>query len=266
MKRFLKKRGIFILVFMILSIVFIINSALASVVLKIIATNPSQNNARRVPIKVYLPKEAKPEDIIDKGDLQVGYDSQQGSYYVYGNYELEPLQVVERDIELRDVWIIEEAELTSLGAEAEKIKDLLEGSEFSQRADFLTNSIISKMNEIEDRQANSSINPEEHISEYRYNLELLKSAKTDLEVARSMLGNVRRFPKEAIWKLIIYVVAFLGVLSTSFYFVWHKQVNNLTGKRESSSNEKSEFSQEDESEEEAPTSSEDDIEKMLGGE
>jgi hypothetical protein len=265
MKRFLKRRGIFILAFMMLSVTFVFNNAMASVVLKIIATNPSENNARRVPIKVYLPKEAKPEDVIDKRDLQVGYDSQQGSYYVYGSYELEPLQVVERDIELRDVWIIEEAELTSIAAEAEKIKELLKDSEFTQRSDFLTNSIISKINEIENRQAGSSTNPEEHISEYRYNLELLKSAKTDLAVARSMLGKERRFPKEAIWKLIIYVVAFLGILSTSFYFVWHKQVNALTGKKEFSGSQKNEFKQNEDTEEET-SSAEEDIEKMLGGE
>ena len=59
----------------------------ANIVLKIIAVNPSKEQSQRVPVKVYLPKETKPEDVIDKSDLDVAYDTQQGSYYVSGEYD-----------------------------------------------------------------------------------------------------------------------------------------------------------------------------------
>jgi hypothetical protein len=240
--------------------------AAASVILKILATNPSQSHTRQIPVKVYLPKEAKPEDIIDKADLQVGYDAQQGSYYVYGTYEAAPLEVIERDIELKDVWMVEKNELVSIRDEAEKIKELLANTEFAERGSFLADSIISKIDEIEERQENTSTNPEEHISAYRYNLQLLEEAKADLAVTRSMLSKERRFSRELIWKLIIYIVVFLGILSGSFYFIWHKQVNVLVSQKEAKGNADKELGKQEEEDQESQASDEDDIEKMLGGE
>jgi hypothetical protein len=230
------------------------------------ATNPSETNTRKVPVKVYLPKEAKPEDVIDKGDLQVGYDAQQGSYYVYGTYEVAPLDTVEREIELRDVWVIKESELASIKSEAQKIKELLEATEFEDRVNFLTDNIISKIEEIENRQGALKPNPEEHISAYRNNLKLLDAAKSDLAVARTMLDKGAGLPKNVIWKLIIYILVFLGILGGSFYVIWHRQVNMLIGKKESKANPEVSSGQEKQDEEEAPQSDSDDLEKMLGGE
>jgi hypothetical protein len=265
MKRSLKT--IICILAMFCLVIILINEAAASVVLKIMATNPSETNTRRVPVKVYLPKEAKPEDVIDKGDLQVGYDAQQGSYYAYGTYEVAPLDTVEREIELRDVWVIEESELASLKSEAQKIKDLLKGTEFEDRVNFLTDNIISKIEEIEQRQEALTPNPEEHISSYRNNLKLLDAAKSDLAVARTMLDKGAGLPKNVIWKLIIYILVFLGILGGSFYVIWHRQVNMLIGKKETKANSDLSSGQEKEKEEEEePKSTPDDLEKMLGGE
>ena len=52
--------------------------------------------------------EVKPKDIIYKGDLEIAYDTQQGSYYVFGEYEIKPLETLEKEIEIKDIWLIEE--------------------------------------------------------------------------------------------------------------------------------------------------------------
>jgi hypothetical protein len=265
MKKLPLKKGIFGLVILLI-LGSIAEQAAASVILKILATNPSQNHTRQIPVKVYLPKEAKPEDIIDKADLQVGYDAQQGSYYVFGTYEAAPLEVIEKDIELKDVWMVDKTELVSIRDEAQKIKELLANTEFAERGAFLADSIIGKIDEIEQRQGDTATNPEEHISAYRYNLQLLEEAKADLAVTRSMLSKERRFSRELIWKLILYIVIFLGVLSGSFYFIWHKQVNVLVSQKEAKSRAEEELGKKEEESEETPASDEDDIEKMLGGE
>jgi len=252
--------------FMIFFIIAFWQSASASIILKLMATNPSESRTRNVPVKVYLPKEVKPEDIIDKGDLKVAYDSQQGSYYVYNTYEIEPLGVVEREIELRDIWVIEESELLSIKLEAKKIQEILKNSEFADRVDFLIDSVMEKIEEIESRQRSAHPNPEEHISSYRNNLKLLEAAKSDLAVARSMLGKEKRFSKEAVWKLIIFIVVFLGVLSSSFYFIWRKQVNLLVGKKEAQARPSEELPKQEEEQKKNPAAHEQDIEKMLGGE
>ena len=249
----------------VLCLLLLAESAAASVVIRIMATNPSETTARQVPVKVYLPVEAKPEDVIDAADLQVGYDAQQGSYYVYGTYEVEPLGTVEREIEIRDIWVIEQAELASIREEAQKIRDILKNTEFKERVNYLTDSVISKISDIEERQSRSDTNPEDHISNYRYNQQLLKNAKSDLAVARSMLGKEKKFSAGQIWRLILYIIIFLGILGLSFYYVWHRQVNRITGKEEPPEEEgAAQAPSAEEAAEQAGPSEEEDIEKMLG--
>lgn len=196
----------------------------ASIVLKLLVVNPSDEQVQVMPIKVYLPKEIKPDDVIDKGDLQIGYDTQQGSYYIYGEYRLEPSEVLEREIELRDIWIVPIKELQSLRAESEKVNNLLKNTEFADRISFLYNTIITKLDSIQERQKTTKSNPENHISQYRSHMKLIESVKVDLAVARSMLSKTKPFSSAAIWKVMIFVLVFLGILGVSFYFLWFRQV------------------------------------------
>ena len=214
----------FLLLLFFTSFIFTSYVQAESVVLRVIAVNPSEKYPQKVPVRIFLPKEAKPEDIIDKEDLSVGYDTQQGSYYVYGEYELKPKETLEKNIELRDIWVISVAEIESLRLEAEKSRNLLKNTEFADRINFLYNSIVTKIDEIIERQKVKKPNPEDHISEYRYNLQLIESIKADLSVVRSMLNKAKPLSVKTIWKLMIFILIFLGVLGLSFYFLWHKQV------------------------------------------
>jgi hypothetical protein len=63
----------------------------ASIKLRVVAVNPSKEKPQTVPIKIYLPKEVIPDDIIEMGVLKVGYDSNRGVYYAYSDgVELKP--------------------------------------------------------------------------------------------------------------------------------------------------------------------------------
>src|SRR3989339_835274 len=100
------------LVFWILILAVFSAQASASVTLRVVAVNPSEDSNQTVPIKVYLPVEIKPEDVIYREDLDIAYDTQQGSYYVFGDYELKPKEVLEKEIELKDLWVIEEPQIS----------------------------------------------------------------------------------------------------------------------------------------------------------
>jgi len=206
-------------------------SAEANVVLKVIAVNPSKGQVQKVPVKTYLPKEVKPEDIVDKGDLDIAYDTQQGSYYVYNEYELKPGESVEKDIEIRDIWVIPSAEIESLYAEVKKIEDLLKNTEFAERSSFLKSNIEAKLKQITDNQNNRPPNPERLISDYRDNLKALESIKADITLGRSFLGQAKQggISGKVIWRMIIIIVIFLGLLGGSFYFIWQKQLKVITG-------------------------------------
>ena len=50
-------------------------SADDSLTLKVMAINPSKDEAQPAEIRAYLPREVQPEDILEKGDLELAYDS-----------------------------------------------------------------------------------------------------------------------------------------------------------------------------------------------
>jgi hypothetical protein len=202
-----------------------LRQAQANITLRVVAVNPSEQTTQTAPIKVYLPVEVKPEHIIYKEDLEVAYDTQQGSYYVFGEYELKPSEVLEKEIEIKDVWVIDQVELMNLRKEA---KDVLAGfkrTEYADRADIMQQVIDKKLKEIEDKQRASSNNPSQHISDYRYSVALLESAKSDLLAAKTLLSEIKPKGLTAVtWKIIIFIIIFLGALGLGFYIIWQRQV------------------------------------------
>ncbi len=188
-----------------------------------IAVNPA-NIEQSVPVKVYLPMEVKPEDVIYKEDLQIAYDTQQGSYYVYGEYILQPKEVLEKEIEIKDIWVIDELEVVSLRQEAGKIVEEFKKTNYYDRAQLLQQSIEKKLQGISTTQRSSPVSPGDHISNYRNSLSLLNSAKADLLAAKTLLSEVG--PKglaKFTWKIIIFIIGFLGVLGAGFFFIWQRQ-------------------------------------------
>jgi predicted HicB family RNase H-like nuclease len=229
-----------LLFFLFVSCLILASQAQANIVLKLIAANPSKTQEQKVPIKAYLPKETKPENILSKDDLEVAYDTQQGSYYVYGEYDLKPGELLEKNVELMDIWTIPSSEIESLRLEVVKLGELLKNSEYADRVKFLKDSIDSKLNQIVDNQTNAPANPERHISDYRENLRILESAKADLVLVRTLGSQAKSLPAIMIWRTILAILIFLGVLALSFYFIWHKQLKSITetfpaGKEDTSS-------------------------------
>ncbi|MCX5665562.1 MAG: hypothetical protein NT036_00705 [Candidatus Omnitrophica bacterium] len=210
-------------IFMIAFSVFVSNSY-SGIVLKVLAVNPSKTEKQSVSVKAYLPKEVKPEDVVDKGDLEIAYDNQQGSYYVYGEYNLDPGQSVDRDVEMHDIWQVPAQEMESIRAEADKTSKLLENTDYRERMSFLKQSIDAKLKEIEDRQNIPAANPERHISNYRDNVKLLESVKSDLVVLRSLLAQAKGLPATAVWRLILIIISFLGVIGAGSYIIWQRQM------------------------------------------
>ena len=213
-----------ILLYLFLVIFFLPGYAQASITLKITVVNPSSIK-QTVPVKVYLPVEVKPEDIIFKEDLEIAYDTQLGSHYVFGEYQLEPKGVLEKEIEINDVWIISDIDLESLRQEAKKIKAGAEKTDVAQSIDLIYNAIDKRINEINQMQKVAPTSPPQHISDYRYCAGLLEAVKSDLVKARTLLSQVPARPglTATVWKIIIFVIIFLGVLGLASYIIWKRQ-------------------------------------------
>lgn len=251
-----------------LSYFLTLSSAQANIVLKLIAVNPSKVQEQKVSLKAYLPKEAKPENILSKDDLNVAYDTQQGSYFVYGEYDLKPGELLEKSVELMDIWTIPSSQIESLRLEVVKLEELLKNSEYADRVKFLKDSIDAKLNQIVDNQSNSPANPERHISDYRDNLRILESAKADLVLVRTLVSEAKSFPMIMIWRTILAILIFLSVLALSFYFIWHKQLKSITetfpaGKEEAASSAKASGPTQHEAQTEEKKAPAEDIEKIM---
>ncbi|MFH0762323.1 MAG: hypothetical protein V1925_00330 [Candidatus Omnitrophota bacterium] len=197
----------------------------ASITLRVVAVNPSEEQIQTVPIKVYLPIEVKPESIIYKEDLDVAYDAQLGSYYVFGEYELKPLEVLEKEIEIKDVWTIDVMDILYLRKEAKDVFSGFERTGYAEKATALYQGIEKKLNEIDDLQRVAANNPSQHISDYRYCVSQLNSAKNDLLAAKTLLAEIQpRGLAKLTWKIIIFIISFLGILGLAFYIIWQRQV------------------------------------------
>jgi len=198
-------------------------TAEAGMTMRLMAVNPADSE-QTVTLKVYLPLEVKPEDVIYKGDLEVIYDAQQGSYYVYGEYPLKPKEVLEKEIELKDVWVIDTTQMGLIRQEAKDILEAFKKTAYLDRATLLYNGIDKKLKEVESMQDLATASPGYKISNYRNSTSLINSAKADLLAAKTLLSEVS--PKgmaKFTWKIILFIIIFLGILGAGFFYIWQRQ-------------------------------------------
>jgi len=229
MERKMPKRHIaMILFFFLFSISSLLSAAEANITVRATVVNPSQTERRIVPFKSYLPKEIKPENILEMGDLNIAYDTKESAYYLYKDYDLAPRESVLVEIELEDVWKIPQDELTSIRSEADKVVKLLQDTDYADRANYLRGSIMTKLDEIEHRQEVVNPNPGGYISDYRDNLKLLDEVKSDLQAAKTLMTEAKQIYPTLTWKLIVAVVAFLGLLGVVFFIIWSKQIKTIS--------------------------------------
>jgi len=166
--------------------------AAASVVLKMQVANPSETESQSVPVKVYLPKEVSPKDILDHGNLKLDYDPETGMYYVHDTVELAPGQSVTKKVEMEDVWVFTEEQLESFVKESKDMAREMEGGPYAAEATALVVGIEEKVAGILKRQEETAANPREHIQAYRQGITLISTIEQDvaaLETLKLVLGG-----------------------------------------------------------------------------
>ena len=160
----------------------------ASVVLKIRVENPSKTEAQKVPVKVYLPKEVNPKtDIIDLGGFKLNYDTSTGTYYVYGEVPLGPGESVEKVVEIKDVWVQSEEDLSAMLEEAKEAARQLEGTPYEAEGEDLVNEVKEKIKQILKQQEENANNPGDRIRSFRQGVQSLASVEQNM----SQLGQLK---------------------------------------------------------------------------
>jgi len=208
------------------------SQAQAAIVLKTVVVNPSQTKTQTVLLKAYLPKEVKPEDIVELGDLKIDYDIERNLYYVYKEFELKPGESASRSIEIKDVWIISRAELEILTGRARELVEALKETAYFDTAVTLQKDLEEKSSEVLNKQERAiTALPQTHIAVYRDNAEMLDSMKAVLARLEKMFieskiatgAAIEKVSVKATWWVILGVIIVLGLISLAFFIIWHRQ-------------------------------------------
>ena len=163
---------------------------LGTVKFKIEVYNPYSENSS-VSLKYYLPAELKPEYIVDKGDLEVGYDYQKNIHYIYkDDILLAPGEKKEFIVQVKDVWEISLKQIDVLSAHATKLVDILQHSEYIALAKPLADKIMFFFDNIKSAQNNTDVSVEIHIGNYREDLK-------EFDEARKNIARLERLVRQA---------------------------------------------------------------------
>lgn len=168
----------------------------ASIKLKMAVENPSETEVKTVPVKSYLPKGIKPEDITDRGNFEIGYDFGKSSYYVYQEVTLEPRETITLEITMKDIWIIPTEEIYTLKNHISKVISTLQKTKYYNQARSLSENITKRLDKILERQRAENINVEQRFSDYEADTTLLKEARRDLEVLEDLAIEAGTFEGE----------------------------------------------------------------------
>ena len=209
--------------------------------LRVVAVNPSVEKAKSVPVRIDLPQEIRPSDILDRGELEVEFDMDRSMYYVFKeDVTLAPKETRVFEVMVRDVWFIPEADLNGLKAHTALLLKRLEKSQYYDSAKPLAESVLERLGTIDTFQADETISRKQRIGGYRQNLQTLQIVKEDLARMEKLLSftggpPVPRMLEESplksdapstttTWLVIFLIVMFMGLLAGQFFFTWQRRV------------------------------------------
>jgi hypothetical protein len=211
-------------------------------------TNPTDEK-KTIFVHEYLPPEiTKEEYIIDRGDLELKYDTKTSRYYVEskGEIELPPklpgelAYIREFIVELKDVWFIPEERLDNLKIRTEIASNGLKGSKYYDIGKKIADNIYQQLNNIATSQNNEAIDREDRMVIYRENLQGIEQIKEDIETIENYVTSMDKSAvlggsedtidapsKTATWMIIFVVLTFLGIFGGVFFFVWIRHARSL---------------------------------------
>lgn len=208
--------------------------------MRIVVLNPSATLTQTKSVRTPLPKEITAKDIKDAGDVDVEYDSKEGTFFAIKNdIVLQPGETKVFEILLEDVWKFNEDKLQKMQKHTENIVHSLKATTFYDRAVLVAEGMYARIAQIITTQNNASVTTNQHISFYRDNVNLMASLEKDMDELEKLLvtagGTVSMEAVESAeldvkgpdsrttWIIIFMVLIFIGILGAVFYFTWHGQ-------------------------------------------
>lgn len=245
MERIFKRRlkpflSVIFILFLSLVCLEAISQEASTIRFRIVTLNPSKSKTQLVPVKVYLPQEIKPDDIVGLGGLSLEFDSQKSLYYVYRDgLVLKPGQTRIFEVELNDIWLIPKKELDSVETKVNILLSAFTGFSHYEEMESLSFRAKEIISEISLSQSDDAVSRSHHIGIYRTNSKNLTKLKQEISEMESLLEvssgplspdvlakadfKTKLPSKTATWIVIFSLIIFIGLLSAVFFFTWYRQ-------------------------------------------
>ena len=162
----------------------------ASIKLKIAAVNPSGTNPKTTSVKYDLPKGVEPDNIIDMGDMELGYDFERDTYYVFRKITLAPAEKKVLIIELEDIWIVAEDDIEFYKNHTAGLTDRLVETKHVDIGDELSEAIHKELDKISKDQNAPALSAREKMNMYYEHMGALKEIKTNIGMLENLVLDV----------------------------------------------------------------------------
>lgn len=107
-----------------------------SVTIKILAVNPTEAPLNTV-VTHRLPPEVLPEHIIDKGNMEIRYDSTLVSYYATTSVNLSPRETRTLNLKVKNVWVLNPEYIEKVQSQLRQTVASLKGTRYEDTAEKL---------------------------------------------------------------------------------------------------------------------------------
>jgi hypothetical protein len=221
-----------------------------SVYMRVVAVNPSKDEAQTVNIKEYLPQEVTTKDVVSTGGLDLEYDTERGLYYVYKeDLEIPAGKTLIFTVELKDIWYIPEDELNTLKTQAENILNQMKDSKDYSTVKKISEEINEQVEEIIASQKESRTLPfKQQVASYRDNIDTLNRMRENIDRMRNFLLATGKGgegspaeramleasklksdvpSKTATWMVIFIIMTFILILGAAFFFAWIRSTRSI---------------------------------------
>lgn len=216
---------------------------------RIRAKNPATEQ-RTMTIRALLPKEITSFDVLNKLDFRLLFDEDEARFAVEKEDIFAPGEEKTYEIILKDVWYITKDEIDYLKDQATKILERFNGSSYENFAKQTVDFILHTLDEVWQLQEEvaSSEAIEDRIRAYVVNNQKMEMVKRKIKELQDLLleipvkrtteiDQIRQAINEmtkmfdilslgftpdlsTTWWIILGIIGFLIVFSTSFYIVW----------------------------------------------
>jgi len=161
------KRYVLVLFSLVLLMALRVSPAAADLTLNLVGVNP-KDEVREIEIKYYLPDDISNEDVLDSGELQIDYDVEKETFFVYGNVKFKPKESKTFKIKVKDIWMIDPQEVVLMKEQLVKNMTLLDpAKDDMDAAEITAEHLDQQLDYLLAQQTKLSDNIDRRIEQYR---------------------------------------------------------------------------------------------------